>query len=122
MGAVHRKPADESLFDEVEQDLEQISAHSREHADDHGQKHHDLLVGESPGQPEEFAVEWSARKDIFLLVVSEMLGLSGDQLLVVEVVDLHGCTNVRQGFGSRGAGRFSEPLRRISYTSPMRPS
>lgn len=33
-----------------------------------------------------------------------MLGLAVDQLAVVEIVDFHGRTDIRQGFGGRCAG------------------
>ena len=57
VGAVHRKPVGQSVFDAVQQHLEQIGAHSGEHADDHGQKHHDLAVAQPPREAEERAVD-----------------------------------------------------------------
>ena len=105
MGAVHREPAYQPALDAVQQHFEQVGSQPCEHTDHHGQQHHDLLVGESPGQPEEFEVDAvGAEGHLPTCCESEMLGLSGDQFLVVEIVDFHGCTNVRQGFGSRGAG------------------
>lgn len=57
MCAVHREPAYQPALDAVQQHFEQVGSQPCEHTDHHGQQHHDLLVGESPGQPEKLEVD-----------------------------------------------------------------
>ena len=57
MCAVHREPAYQPALDAVQQHFEQVGSQPCEHTDHHGQQHHNLLVGESPGQPEELEVD-----------------------------------------------------------------